>query len=44
MQEAIVEVDGWKAKRHALGRGNQNVKLAMELTGWNIEVKDTSIQ
>jgi len=38
--QAIVKVDGWKAKRQALGRGDQNVRCAMELTGWQITVEE----
>jgi len=37
-KQAIVVVDSWKSKRKALGRGDQNVACAMELTGWNISV------
>ena len=39
-RQAIVKVDGWKAKRKALGRGDQNVSCAMELTGWQIAVEE----
>jgi len=39
-RQAIVKVDGWKAKRKALGRGDQNVSCAMELTGWKIAVEE----
>jgi transcription antitermination factor NusA-like protein len=37
-----VKVDGWKAKRKALGKGDINLKLAMELTGWRIKVVDSA--
>jgi len=37
-REATVKVDGWKARRKALGRGDQNVSCARELTGWQITV------
>ncbi|MBU4311463.1 MAG: hypothetical protein KJ706_01935 [Candidatus Omnitrophica bacterium] len=39
-RQAIIKVDGWEAKRKALGRGNQNVNCAMELTGWQIAVEE----
>jgi transcription antitermination factor NusA-like protein len=39
-RQAIVKVNGWKAKRKALGRGEQNVTCAMELTGWQITVEE----
>lgn len=35
-----LKVDGWKAKRKALGKGDINLKLAAELTGWQIKVID----
>lgn len=38
--QAIVKVDGWKAKRKTLGRGDQNLSCAMELTGWQITVEE----
>lgn len=41
-RRAIVRVDWWEEKRKALGRGNQNMRCAMELTGWQIEVEDVS--
>lgn len=41
-RQAIVRVDSWKAKRRALGRGDQNLKCAMELTGWQITVEEAS--
>lgn len=41
-KHATIRVEGWKAKRHALGRGNQNQRLAQELTGWRINVEDTT--
>lgn len=41
-KQAIVKVDGWKAKRKALGRGEQNLTCAMELTGWQIAVEEAS--
>ena len=41
-KQCIVKVKGWKAKRKALGRGDQNVKCAMELTGWQIAVEQAS--
>lgn len=41
-RQAIVRVDWWKEKRKALGRNNQNVRCAMELTGWQIVVEDVS--
>ena len=37
-----VKVDGWKAKRKALGKGDINLKLAMELTGWRITVVESA--
>lgn len=39
-KQAIIKVDGWKAKRKALGRGDQNINCAMELTGWQIAVEE----
>ena len=39
-RQAIIKVDGWKAKRKALGRGDQNINCAMELTGWQIAVEE----
>ena len=39
-RQAIVKVDGWKSKRKALGRGNQNLICAMDLTGWKITVNE----
>jgi len=41
-QRATINVDGWKPKRRALGRGNANVRLASEITGWQLEVVDIS--
>lgn len=41
-KHATVRVDGWKARRHALGKGNQNQRLAQELTGWKITVEDVT--
>ncbi|MGB3906264.1 MAG: hypothetical protein WBB22_15245 [Anaerolineae bacterium] len=35
-----VQVDGWKARRKALGRGDQNTRCAAELTGWQITVEE----
>ena len=42
LKEATVKVDGWKARRNAIGRGNQNLELAMDLTEWKITVEDAS--
>jgi transcription antitermination factor NusA-like protein len=38
--QAVVQVDGWKAKRAALGHGDQNLSCAIELTGWRITVEE----
>ena len=40
--KATVNVNGWKSKRKALGRGNLNLKLASKITCWSIEVVDIS--
>jgi len=39
-KQAIVKVDGEKTKNLALGIGNQNLSCAMELTGWQITIKE----
>jgi len=39
-RQASVKVNGWKAKRKALGRGDQNLACAMKLFGWHIEVEE----
>jgi len=39
-KQAIVKVDGEQAKSLALGIGNQNLNCAMQLTGWQITVKE----
>ena len=38
--KASVKVDGWKSKRTALGKGDFNLRLAREITQWNIEITD----
>jgi len=35
---AVVNVDWWKEKRKALGKGDQNLTLAQHLIGWSISV------
>jgi transcription antitermination factor NusA-like protein len=42
-QKASVKVDGWKSKRSACGKGDLNLRLASELTCWNIKVVDISV-
>lgn len=39
-KQATVKVSGWKAKRKAIGRGDQNVTCAMQLIGWQIAVEE----
>ena len=39
-KQAIVKVDGEKTKSLALGIGNKNLSCAIELTGWQITVKE----
>lgn len=39
-KQAIVRVKDLKAKRKALGRGDQNLTCAIELTGWQIAIEE----
>ena len=39
-KKASVKVEGWKSKRTALGKGDFNLRLAREITQWNIEIID----
>lgn len=41
-RQANIKVSGWKAKRKARGRGDQNLTCAIELTGWQITVEEAS--
>jgi len=39
-RSAQFKVEGWKLRRKAMGKGDMNLRLASELTGWRITVLD----